>query len=143
MEVEGKIIMDLPLEEGISRAGNAWKKKSWVLETFGMYPKKVKFDVFGDRADSLKFELMQDYVVSVDLESREFNGRWYTDVRAFAMRPYQAGETPQGNYPNQTSNYQQPVAPQGPQFGAAPQPDYVQSQMPDIPQSSSDEELPF
>lgn len=79
--------MDLPLQQGTSKAGNPWKKKEWVLETIGQYPRKVKFDVFGDRVDTLHFELGQSYVVSVDVESREFNGRWYTDLKAFAVRP--------------------------------------------------------
>ena len=43
MEIEGKIIRDLPLQEGVSRAGNPWKKKEWVLETFGQYPRQVCF----------------------------------------------------------------------------------------------------
>ena len=52
MEIEGKIIRDLPLQEGVSRAGNPWKKKEWVLETFGQYPRQVCFHFFGDRVDS-------------------------------------------------------------------------------------------
>lgn len=84
MELEGTIIYDLPLQEGISKAGNAWKKKEWVLETMGNYPKKVKFHVFGDRVDNLKFLVGHKYKVQFDLESREFNGRWYTDVSVYA-----------------------------------------------------------
>lgn len=86
MDIEGKIILDLPLEEGISKAGNPWKKKGWVLETLGQYPRRVKFDVFGDRVSTLTFEVNKTYVVSLDAESREFNGRWYTDLRAFNAR---------------------------------------------------------
>lgn len=90
MDIEGKIILDLPMQEGVSKAGNNWKKKEWVLETFGNYPKKVKFTLFGDRATNIPLELGKNYVVSVDIESREFQGRWYTDVNAYAAREIQA-----------------------------------------------------
>lgn len=87
MELEGTIIMELPLQEGISKAGRAWKKKEWVLETPGTWPRKVKFHVFGDRVDQLNFEVGKSYAVSFELESREFNGRWYTDVNVLGARP--------------------------------------------------------
>ena len=92
MDIEGTIVMDLDLQEGISKAGNPWKKKEWVLETFGQYPKKVKFHVFGDqRIQALNFEIGKAYRISIDLESREFNGRWYTDVSAYASAPIEGG----------------------------------------------------
>lgn len=87
MELEGKIILELPEQSGVSRAGNQWKKKEWVLETINSnFPRKVKFHCFGERADNLKFEIGKSYIVSFDLESREFNGRWYTDVSVYNMR---------------------------------------------------------
>ena len=93
MDIEGTIILDLPLQEGTSRQGNAWKKKEWVLETQGMYPRKVKFHVFGEnRVRDLQFEVGKAYRISVDLESREFNGRWYTSIRAWRI---QQGDTTQ------------------------------------------------
>lgn len=86
MEIEGKIIMDLPEEGGTSKAGNVWRKKSYVLETMGQYPRKAKFDIFGDRIDNFHIEIGKTYKVQVDVESREFNGRWYTDLRAFSVQ---------------------------------------------------------
>lgn len=86
MELEGKVIQDLPLIEGVSKAGNAWKKKEWVLETLGQYPKKVKIQFFGDRADKNQLEVGRTYVIGIDIESREFNGRWYTDVSGYSSR---------------------------------------------------------
>lgn len=83
MEIEGKIIMDLGETGGISKAGNSWKKHEWVLETMGQYPRKVKFHLFGDRADTIRFDLMKTYKIQVDVESREFNGRWYTDLNCY------------------------------------------------------------
>lgn len=83
MEITGKIILALPLQQGTSKAGNAWKKQEYVLETQETYPRKVKFDFFGDRVDQYPLNVGDDVTVSYDIESREFNGRWYTDIRAW------------------------------------------------------------
>lgn len=87
MEIKGKIILDIPMQSGVSQAGREWKKKEWVLETVDtQFPRKVKFTCFGDRADSVHVELGKTYIIGIDIESREYNGRWYTDVNAFSAR---------------------------------------------------------
>lgn len=81
MEITGRIIVDIPLQEGVSKAGNPWKKKEWVMETVNTaYPRKVKFHLFGDRADNIHMEIGKVYTLTFEIESREFNGRWYTDI---------------------------------------------------------------
>lgn len=90
MEITGKIIQALPEVGGTSRAGNAWRKREYVLETQETYPKKVCFNFFGDRIDQYPMQVGDVMTVSFDLESREFNGRWYTDVRAWKAE--KAGE---------------------------------------------------
>ena len=115
MELEGKIIIDLPLQEGTSKAGNPWKKKEWVLETFGNYPRRVKFDTFGDRVDTIKPEVGKSYKVQVDAESREFNGRWYTDLRAYAIQEIAAP-----GVSGAPAGYSAPQQPQQAPFGAPP-----------------------
>ena len=84
MDIKGKIIQKLELQSGTSKAGNAWKKQEYVLETLdSAYPRKVKFDFFGERADQYPLEVGDVITLSYDIESREFNGRWYTDIRGF------------------------------------------------------------
>ena len=83
MEITGKIIIALPEMSGTSKAGNAWKKREYVLETQETYPKKVFFNFFGDRVDQYPLNLGDEVTVSFDIDSREFNGRWYTDIRAW------------------------------------------------------------
>jgi hypothetical protein len=83
MDIKGKIIQKLELQSGTSKAGNPWKKQEYVLETLDSYPRKVKFDFFGDRADQYPLEVGDVITLSYDIESREFNGRWYTDIRGF------------------------------------------------------------
>lgn len=88
MDIEGRIILDLGIQSGTSKAGNLWKKRELVLETFGQYPRKVKFHIFGDKVDTIKLEAGKDYVLSFDLESREYNGRWYTDVNVYRAQDF-------------------------------------------------------
>ena len=73
----------MDLQSGVSKAGNQWKKQEYVLETLDSYPHKVKFDFCGDRADQYVLEVGDIITLSYDIESREFNGRWYTDIRGF------------------------------------------------------------
>ncbi len=105
MEVQGKIILKLPLASGTSKAGNQWKKQEYVLETHDAYPKKVHFDFFGDRADQYPLEVGDEVTVSFDIESREFNGRWYTDIRGWKAEKNAAG------VPQQPAAQGDPAAP--------------------------------
>ena len=96
MEIKGRIIHVLPLQEGVSKAGNPWKKQEYVLETEEQYPRKVCFNLFGDKVDQYPAAIGDDVVVSFDLESSEFNGRWYTDVRAWKIEKVQASAPAHG-----------------------------------------------
>ncbi|MBQ5379314.1 MAG: DUF3127 domain-containing protein [Paludibacteraceae bacterium] len=93
MEVVGKIIQVLPAQEGVGRNGNPWKVQPYVLETLDQYPRKVHFEVFGEeRIKQNPCDIDQLVTVSFDIESREFNGRWYTSIRAWRI---QQGDTTQ------------------------------------------------
>lgn len=84
MEIKGKIIAALPEISGVAKAtGNPWKKREYVLETQETYPKKVHFDFFGERADQYPLSVGDDVTLSFDIESREYNGRWYTSIRGW------------------------------------------------------------
>ena len=125
MELQGKIIQELPLLEGISKAGKPWKKKEWVLETMGAYPRKVKIDFFGDRADANPLVVGQNYFITIDIESREFNGRWYTDVHGISSRPDAAAPADQfgGGYGQPAQDPFGMGAPAAPAAPAFPAPD--------------------
>ncbi len=89
MEIEGKIIQINPVQSGESRNGT-WKKQEFIIETKGQYPKKVCIVAWGDKIDQFALKENEDVKVSIDIESREFNGRWYTDVKAWRVE--KAGE---------------------------------------------------
>lgn len=124
MEIEGKVIQELEPQSGVSKAGKPWKKREIIIETFGTYPRKVKITLFGERADSIPAVIGESYSFSIDVESREWQGRWYTDVSAYAARPL--GMDPNGNPPYPGYPQQQPQygAPQ-PQYGAPQQQQYA------------------
>lgn len=84
MELRGKIIALLPLQTGQGRNGE-WKKQDYVLETLDQYPKKVCFNMWGDKIDQYPVAIGDEVVISFDVESREYNGRWYTDVKAWKI----------------------------------------------------------
>lgn len=91
--------MKLPLQQGTSRNGNNWMKQEYVLETNEAYPKKVHFDFFGERANQYNFEVGDVILLSFDIESREYNGRWYTDIRGWKaekVEPNAAGASVTG-----------------------------------------------
>ena len=110
MEVTGKIIQVLPPQDGVGRNGNPWKLQAYVLETLDSFPKKVHFEVFGEeRINSNPCNVGEIVTVSFDIESREFNSRWYTSIRAYRIKQGQTMEVPaQSTMPQPTA--QPPVS---------------------------------
>ena len=117
MDVVGKIIQVLPAQEGVGRNGNPWKVQPYVLETLDQYPRKVHFEVFGEeRIKQNPCDIDQLVTVSFDIESREFNGRWYTSIRAWKIQ--QGDMTQQAAAAPAAAPVAQPIA--APQPAAAP-----------------------
>lgn len=93
MELSGKIVHIQPLQEGQGKNG-PWKKQDYIIEVPGNYPKKVCVTVWGDRIDDFKIKEGEAVTFSIDIESREFNGRWYTDVKAWKIERSEGAGTP-------------------------------------------------
>lgn len=94
MEIKGKIIVALPEQSGVSKSGNNWKKREYVLETMDTYPRKVHFDLFGERADQYPLNVGEVVNLSFDIESREYNGRWFTSIRGWKVDKENAAAAP-------------------------------------------------
>lgn len=90
MEISGKIVSLLPEQTGQGKNGT-WKKQEYILETTGQYPKKVCFSIWGDKIDQFKVNSGDDVEVSFDVESREYNQRWYTELRAWKVAKQGSG----------------------------------------------------
>lgn len=84
MEINGKIIQVLEEQSGNGRNG-VWKKRDYILETKSQYPKKVCVTVWGDKIEQFGMQTGDEVSVGIEIESREYNGRWYTDVKAWKV----------------------------------------------------------
>lgn len=87
MEIKGKIIQELTLQTGMGKKGQ-WRKQEYILETQGQYPKRVCIGIWGDKIDTLNLGVGDEATVSIELESREYNGKWYTEVRAWKVEDH-------------------------------------------------------
>jgi hypothetical protein len=83
MEITGKIVQTLPKQTGNAKNGSTWEKQEFIIEVPGQYPKKVCFNLWGDKIAKFNIKDGDDVTIAVDVESREYNGRWYTDIRAW------------------------------------------------------------
>ena len=132
MEVTGKIIVALPEVGGTSQKGNPWKKREYVLETQETYPRKVFFNFFGDRVDQYPLQVGQLVKISFDIDSREYNGRWFVEVRAWKAEDATAAAAAPAAYggPAQQmpQGYAAPAA-----VPAPPAPDLTPSATDDLP----------
>jgi hypothetical protein len=98
LEIIGKLVKVMNPVTGDGKNGS-WTKQEFVLETFDQYPKKVCCSVWGDKVDALRrFQLGDDVRASINIESREYNERWYTEVRAWKLDP--ASAAPQASAPS-------------------------------------------
>ena len=95
MEITGKIIAVLPERGGIAKSGNEWKMQEYVLETHEQYPRKICFNVFGaDKIAQFNIQAGDEMTVSFDINAREYQGRWYNDIRAWKVERGTAAAAP-------------------------------------------------
>lgn len=141
MEVKGKIIQAFPPVEGTSKAGNPWKKREYILETQESYPKKIFFDFFGDRADQYPLNVGDVINLSFDIESREYNGRWFVSIRGWKAEPANDMNGAPAGAPQPNSGYgfaptTEPFSAPAPNYGAPVPP-------PVVGESGPTDDLPF
>lgn len=87
LAVKGRIDQVLKPESGTSKAGKEWSKQEFVIETTeDQYPKKVCFTLFGDKVSLIQgLAVGQEVEVSFNMESREYNGRWFHNINAWKI----------------------------------------------------------
>lgn len=98
MQLTAKLVQVLPLQTGSGKNGQ-WKKQDIIVETEGQYPKKVCVSIWGDKINEQVLKTGAMLNISFDVESREYNGRWYTDVKAWRVEPAGATAAADGNGP--------------------------------------------
>lgn len=92
MELTGKIIKVLDVFSGEGKNGQ-WKKQDFILELPGQYQRKVCITIFGDRIEQFNVQNGDEVRVEIDIESREYNDRWYTNIKAWKVEKVQASGT--------------------------------------------------
>ena len=85
MEIKGKFLKSMPVQDGQSAKGT-WRKQMFAVTTEGQYPKTVAFTVWNDMIDQIApLQPGASVTVRFDAESREYNDKFYTDLKAFAV----------------------------------------------------------
>jgi hypothetical protein len=115
LEIVGKIVQILDLQTGTSAKGD-WKKQEFILETEEQYPRKVCIILWNDRiSDIASVQLGTELITaSIEIASREFNGKWYTDVRAWKIQRGGVQVTPNATQSAPQSNASVPPSPSAP-----------------------------
>ena len=86
MELQGTLKQILPIESGESKSGKTWQKQTIIIETADAYPKQIAVEVSEKALSRLQdYSIGQTITCSINIESREYNGRWFTAVRAWKI----------------------------------------------------------
>lgn len=93
LQITGKVIDVLEEQSGTSQNG-PWRKQEFILETPGQYPKQVCVVQWGDNIDKFGVTEGETLTAHIDIQSREYNGRWYTDVKAWRIDRDAASDAP-------------------------------------------------
>jgi len=105
MDITGRIIQVMQEQGGEGKNGNKWAKCDFVIETQEKYPKKVCLTAWNDLIGTVKaLPLESEVKVSFDISSREYNGRWYTDVKAWKVEPGAGGGSSNSSSQQSSSN---------------------------------------
>ena len=133
MEIIGKVVRLGTLTEGMSARG-PWRKQELIIETEEQYPRTVCLICWTNQIEEIqKFAPGQTIKAQIEISSREFNGKWYTDVRVWRFDPVGAtapAAAPAEQLAQQPSMHQTPPA-------AAPTTEYFP------PAEDSVDDLPF
>ena len=87
LEITAKVLYSLPEQTGQGQKG-PWVKQDIIVETEEQYPKKVCMSAWGDMVAQFKaYAPGTRLKISFRVESREYNSRWYTDVRPWRAVP--------------------------------------------------------
>lgn len=137
MSIRGKVIALGQSANGNRKSdGQPWRKQEYVLETEGKFQKKVAFSLMNAKIDEANIQIGQTVEVELDASSREYNGKWYTELTAWRVN-------------NLGVTAAQPTAAQQAVYQQTPPPGYEQPscQQPQQPTSpfgqSNDSGMPF
>ena len=83
MNIKGKLILKLTPEVGEGKNGT-WTKQVVIIETAETYPKKVAIEFWKDEVIKIQaVPIGQELSIDINIESREYQGKWYNQVKAW------------------------------------------------------------
>jgi len=106
MEIQVKIAKILDSQSFVSKKdGLTYTKHYFVGTTSGQYPRQIAFSVMGDdKFREMNIVVGNEYTVYFDVNSREWNGKWFTDITCWRCVPVGANVTQQtqdiGSHPS-------------------------------------------
>ncbi len=156
MEITGNLIEVLPEQYGESAKGK-WVRGGFIIETIEQYPRKIAFTLWGEqKVENIKTVALNTTLkVTFEIESREWQEKWYTEARVSKITFHGAPKTEQPKTeqkteqpyiaPPQTEPVQQPAQQQVQQadqtYIAPPQ---TEQKAPDpIETADNKDDLPF
>lgn len=90
MELTARLTSLANATEGVNQQGNPWRKATATFETGGQYPKTVAIDFFNTNLEAAaRIPLGTVCKVKFDIQSREYNGKWYTNLTGFGIEAAQ------------------------------------------------------
>ena len=96
MQLTATLTQLLPLQTGESKNGT-WKKQDIIITTDGQYPKKICVSIWGDKINESQLQIGNVLTIFYELESREYNNKWYTDIKAWKIETSTVASTPIAN----------------------------------------------
>lgn len=91
-QITGKLIQ-MPYPETGQGKNGEWIKQLFIIETDGQYPEQVALTVWKDTAKAIaNVKVGSMLKVHFSPSSREFNGKWYTDLKAYKYEVLKAAE---------------------------------------------------
>ena len=144
LEIEGKISLKLPVQSGQSARG-LWERQDFVLEyQDGTFPTSVCFTAWGsDKVKDLgQFQVGDAVKVAFNVRGREYNGKWYNDLRVWRITP--AGSAAGTAADNAARGPEHVEGPAAYSAASAPAPAAPMPGLDDIPAAEpDDDDLPF
>jgi len=114
MQLTAKLTQLLPIQTGTGKNGE-WKKQDIIVETEGQFPKKICVSVWGDKINESQLQIGKELKIDFDIESREYNNKWYTDIKAWKIEMGDSNIQTTPNWPDDNN-----ISIQGDELGDLP-----------------------
>ncbi|MBR1917429.1 MAG: DUF3127 domain-containing protein [Bacteroidaceae bacterium] len=143
--IQGKIIRTFEPRSGQNDRGS-WMAQDFLLESYDQpYPRRCLFSVWGaDRLQQFNIKEGDDLAVDIDLDAREYNGRYYNSVRAWRVVRITPPQPQVDSVADAPIGVGQPLPPPSSMGGAATvSPDSVPPSADPLMAGDVTEDLPF